>query len=66
MATNDTRHHTRKGAVRGRSQAYNPRTKRWVKIDEKRGEGHHFMADRYTKKKTYKSVRKEHHHRAKK
>ncbi|WP_191975853.1 hypothetical protein [Limosilactobacillus coleohominis] len=38
MATNPPKDGSRKGAVRGRSQTYNPVTKQYVKRDTKTGQ----------------------------
>jgi len=45
----------RNGAVRGRSQTYNPQNDRWVKRDTKTGR---FM-DQKSDEKPFKGVRKE-------
>lgn len=45
----------RKGAVKGRSQVYNPKTEDWTKRDTKSGQ---FM-DRKADPKPFKGVRKE-------
>lgn len=37
MATNPPKNNARKGAVRGRSQTFNPKTKRYVKRDTSTG-----------------------------
>jgi hypothetical protein len=45
----------RKGAVRDRSQVYNPKTDAWVK----RGDDGHFMDMKTSDNKPFKGVRKE-------
>ena len=55
MATNPPKGPGRRGAVRTRSQAYNPTTKRYVKRNTLTGE---FM-DVKSDKKPFKGVRKE-------
>lgn len=37
MAKKDKRGKGRKGAIKGRAQVFNPKTKRWVKIDTEKG-----------------------------
>lgn len=56
MATNPPKgDNRRKGAVRGRSQMFNPKTKKWVKRDADTGQ---FM-DQKADAKPFKGVRKE-------
>jgi len=56
MATNPPKgDNHRQGAVKDRSQAYNPHTKRWTKIDEGT---HLFMAMMAKKNTPFKGVRK--------
>lgn len=56
MATNPPKgDNHRKGAVRDRSQVYNPRNDRWVKRDDDNGQ---FM-DQKADRKPFKGVRKE-------
>lgn len=56
MATNPPRgDHHRQGAVRNRSQVYNPRAESWVKRDADTGR---FM-DRKADPKPFKGVRRE-------
>ena len=45
----------RKGAVKDRSQAYNPHTKKWVKRDKTTGQ----FLDQKADDKPFKGVRKE-------
>ncbi|PIR69853.1 MAG: hypothetical protein COU47_00230 [Candidatus Niyogibacteria bacterium CG10_big_fil_rev_8_21_14_0_10_46_36] len=55
MATNSSKHHHRKGLIRGRIQVFNPRNKRWTKIDT---ETHEFI-DQYSRRwKAFKSIKK--------
>ena len=55
MAKNPPPGAGRKGAVKGRKQAYNPKNKRWTKIDTKTKK----FIDQHSKKKTtFKGVRK--------
>lgn len=57
MATNPPKgDHQRKGAVRDRSQTYNPKIERWVKRDDDTGRFMDVKAD----DKKFKGVRKEH------
>lgn len=46
----------RKGAVKGRSQTYNPKTDSWVKRDTETGK---FMDMKTSDNKPFKGVRKE-------
>lgn len=55
MATNPPKGPGRKGAVRKRSQTYNPTTDRWTKRDAETGK---FM-DQKKDKRPFKGVRKE-------
>jgi hypothetical protein len=56
MATNPPKgDHARKGAVRDRSQTYNPRDDRWVKRDTHTGQ----FVDQKADPKPFKGVRKE-------
>ncbi len=56
MATNPpTGDGHRNGAVRKRSQIFNPKTKRWVKRDTETGK----FIDQKADKKPFKGVRKE-------
>jgi hypothetical protein len=55
MATNPPPGAGRKGAVKGRSQTFNPKTKDWTKRETKSGQ---FM-DRKADAKPFKGVRKE-------
>ncbi len=56
MATNPpTGDGHRNGAVKGRSQTYNPKTDRWVKRDSESGQ----FIDQKADKKPFKGVRKE-------
>lgn len=56
MATNPpTGDGHRNGAVKGRSQTYNPKTDRWVKRDSESGR----FIDQKADKKPFKGVRKE-------
>ena len=56
MATNPPKDNSRKGAVRGRSQTYNPKNDSWVKRDSKTGR---FMDVKTSDNKPFKGVRKE-------
>ena len=56
MATNPPKDGSRKGAVRKRSQTYNPKTDSWVKRDTKTGR---FMDVKTSDNKPFKGVRKE-------
>lgn len=56
MATNPPKDNSRKGAVRGRSQTYNPKTDSWVKRDSNTGK---FMDVKTSDNKPFKGVRKE-------
>jgi hypothetical protein len=56
MATNPpSGDNHRNGAVRGRSQTHNPKTKRWVKRDTDSGQ----FIDQKADDKPFKGVRKE-------
>jgi len=56
MATNPPKgDNHRQGAVKDRSQVYNPHTKRWTKIDEETGL---FMDMMARKNKPFKGVRR--------
>ena len=55
MATSPPKDGSRKGAVRERSQVYNPKTEDWTKREAKSGQ---FM-DRKADAKPFKGVRKE-------
>lgn len=56
MATNPPKgDNARKGAVRDRSQTYNPLTEQWVKKDAKTGK----FLDQKADPKPFKSVKKE-------
>lgn len=56
MATNPPKDNARKGAVRERSQTYNPKTDSWVKRDTNTGR---FMDMKTSDSKPFKGVRKE-------
>lgn len=56
MATNPPKDNSRKGAVRERSQTYNPKTNNWVKRDANTGR---FMDVKTSDSKPFKGVRKE-------
>ncbi|WP_185150464.1 MULTISPECIES: hypothetical protein [unclassified Apibacter] len=56
MATNPPRDNSRKGAVRERSQTYNPKTNSWVKRDTNTGR---FMDVKTSNNKPFNVVRKE-------
>jgi hypothetical protein len=56
MATNSPKDNARKGAVRERSQTYNPKTDSWVKRDSNTGR---FMDVKTTNNKPFKGIRKE-------
>lgn len=56
MATNPPRDNSRKGAVRERSQTYNPKTNSWVKRDTNTGR---FMYVKTSNNKPFNGVRKE-------
>lgn len=56
MATNPPKDNSRKGAVRDRSQTYNPKTDSWVKRDSDTGR---FMDVKTSDNKPFKGVRKE-------
>ena len=56
MATNPPKNNARIGAVRQRSQTYNPRTDAWVKRDANTGR---FMDVKTSNNKPFKGVRKE-------
>lgn len=57
MATNKPiGDNARVGAVRGRSQTYNPKTDSWVKRDTSTGR---FMDNKTSNNKPFKGVRKE-------
>lgn len=56
MATNPPKNNARKGAVKERSQTYNPKTDSWVKRDTNTGR---FMDMKTTDSKPFKGVRKE-------
>lgn len=51
MATNPPKDGSRKGAVRDRSQVYNPKTDCWVKRDSENG---HFMDVKTSDNKPFK------------
>ena len=55
MAGNTGQNH-RDGAVKGRSQTYNPRTNSWVKRDTATGK---FMDNKTSSSTPFKGVRKE-------
>jgi hypothetical protein len=54
MAKNGAKGKGRKGSVKGRSQVYNGKLKRWTKRNAKK----RFMDQRVRKNKTFKGVRK--------
>lgn len=56
MATNPPKDNSRKGAVRDRSQTYNPKTDIWVKRDSNTGR---FMDGKTSSNTPFKGVRKE-------
>ncbi|GFD78698.1 hypothetical protein ACXIHB_10270 [Tenacibaculum sp. IMCC1] len=56
MATNPPKDSSRKGAVRDRSQVFNPKTNKWVKRDSNTGR---FMDVKTSSDKPFKGVRKE-------
>lgn len=56
MATNPPNDNSRKGAVRERSQTYNPKSDSWVKRDTNTGR---FMDNKTSNNKPFKGVRKE-------
>ena len=56
MATNPPKNNSRKGAVRKRSQVYNPKTNSWVKRNAETGR---FMDVKTSDNKPFKGVRKE-------
>lgn len=56
MATNPPKNNARKGAVRDRSQTYNPKTGSWIKRDTGTGR---FMDVKTSDNKPFKGVRKE-------
>ncbi len=56
MATNPPNDNSRKGAVKGRSQTYNPKTDTWVKRDTSTGR---FMDNKTSSNKPFKGIRKE-------
>ncbi len=56
MATNPPKDNARKGAVKERSQTYNPKTDSWIKRDTNTGR---FMDMKTTNSKPFKGVRKE-------
>ena len=56
MATNPQKDNSRKGAVRERSQTYNPKTDTWVKRDTNTGR---FIDVKTSDNKPFKGVRKE-------
>ncbi|MBB4119774.1 hypothetical protein GGR32_002080 [Mesonia hippocampi] len=56
MATNPPKDNSRKGAVKKRSQVFNPKTKRWVKRNKDNGQ---FMDVKQSDNKPFKGVRKE-------
>lgn len=55
MATNGPKGGGRRGAVRGRSQTYNPKTKQWIKRDTSTGR----LMDPKSDGTPFKGVRKE-------
>lgn len=55
MATNPPKGPGRIGSVKNREQVFNPKTKRWVKIDTKTNL---FIDQASSKYKTFKGVRK--------
>lgn len=56
MATNPPNDNVRKGAVRERSQTFNPKTETWIKRDSNSGR---FMDMKASDNKPFKGVRKE-------
>jgi hypothetical protein len=56
MATNPPKDNSRKGAVKKRSQTYNPKTKTWIKRDKTTGK---FMDMKTSDSKPFKGVTKE-------
>ena len=56
MATNPPNDNSRKGAVRKRSQTYNPKTDSWVKRDKNTGR---FMDVKTSDNSPFKGVTKE-------
>ncbi|MBS1572181.1 MAG: hypothetical protein JST62_07305 [Bacteroidetes bacterium] len=56
MATNPPNDGSRKGAVKDRSQVYNPKTDSWVKRDSENGQ---FMDVKTSDNKPFKGVTKE-------
>lgn len=56
MATNPPKDNARKGAVRERSQTFNPKTETWIKRDSNSGR---FMDMKTSDSKPFKGVRKE-------
>lgn len=56
MATNPPKDGSRKGAVKDRSQIYNPKTDSWVKRDSGNGQ---FMDVKTSDNKPFKGVTKE-------
>ncbi|WP_185150308.1 hypothetical protein [Apibacter sp. B2912] len=56
MAKNPPTDNSRKGAIRERSQTYNPKTDSWVKRDTNTGK---FMDVKTSSNKPFKGVRKE-------
>lgn len=56
MATNPPKDGSRKGAIRDRSQAYNPKIDSWVKRDAETGK---FLDVKTSDDKPFKGIRKE-------
>lgn len=56
MATNPPKNNSRRGAVKCRSQTYNPKIKSWVKRDTTTGR---FIDVKTSDSKPFKGVRKE-------
>lgn len=56
MAKNSPKDNARKGAIKNRSQTYNPKTKSWVKRDTDTGR---FIDVKTSDKNPFKGVRKE-------
>ncbi len=56
MATNPPNNNSRKGAVKERSQTFNPKTGDWVKRDSNTGR---FLDRKTSDSKPFKGVRKE-------
>lgn len=56
MATNPPKDNARKGAVRERSQTFNPKTETWIKRDTSSGR---FMDMKTSDNKPFKGVRRE-------